>query len=144
MVKRNEKLKAVPIFPHFSPRLGCSKSSVAAATKLELPGPTKPPEPPADLSRGEVRLARATLLQALRDATGEPVSRALRIARFDAQRLFHGVELARDLETLCGLAKLDPGMVLEAVHERDPAEIRAAIDLETRLYCNLGMDGLDP
>lgn len=108
------------------------------------PQPTAPPSAPESLSRGEVRLARAILLQSLRDATGEvqPGDKSLerRVASIDARRFFGAVERARDLEVLAGLAKLPPGMVLDAMQQRDRAEIRKAIETETRLSLNLGMD----
>ena len=62
------------------------------------------------------------------------------MASIDARRFFGAVERARDLEVLAGLAKLSPGMVLDAMQRRDRSEIRRAIETETRLSLNLGMD----
>lgn len=121
-----------------------SKSVVARALAAISPEPTPPPSAPQTLTSGERRLARAILLQGLRDATGEvqPGDKSLerRVAQIDACRFFGAVERARDLEVVAGLAKLAPGMVLDAMQQRDRAEIRKAIETETRLSLNLGMD----
>lgn len=125
-------------------RFGVDEGTVRNALASIPPQPTAPPSAPKSLSRGEVRLARAILLQSLRDATGEvqPGDKSLerRVASIDARRFFGAVERARDLEVLAGLAKLSPGMVLDAMQRRDRSEIRRAIETETRLSLNLGMD----
>ncbi len=90
------------------------------------------------LPRPVKRLVQAILVQAVKDAVRSPKRiakirdrwdrREVRLARQDAQQLFHALDRAGDLRWLCEASMVDYGAVLEQMLRGDHQSIATRLE----------------